>query len=360
MPRPTKPPAKPPGAWAPERPAQVKEEPAQRAGDTEQNALAPRLRPEPRLRPGASLRAHTEQAPQLTHRQLTLFRAIMLHGNLSRAADVTNSSQPTLSRELSRLEYLLGFALFDRVRGRLRPTARALALMQEVERSFIGLEQIAARAQELRTLSTGRLRLACLPALAHALVPQALLHFRQALPEASVSVVPLESPWLEQALSEQRFDLGLGETTEAPTGVELRNLLQVNEVAVLPTGHRLCRQAVLRPQDFANERFVSLAEGDPYRLAIDAMFSAAGVARATLLETASAAAVCAMVQQGLGLAIVNPLTADAMAGPQLAVRPLNVAIPFHVSLLLPQVATPHPLRDTLVQAIAHSIAARAG
>ena len=300
--------------------------------------------------------ARTEQAPTLTHRQLTLFRAIMLHGNLSRAADVTGSSQPTLSRELARLEYVLGFALFDRVRGRLRPTARALALMQEVERSFVGLEQIAARAQELRTLSTGRLRLACLPALAHALMPQALQHFSKALPEASVSVVPLESPWLEQALSEQRFDLGLSETTEAPTGVELRALLQVNEVAVLPAGHRLCSRSVLQPQDFAYERFISLAEGDPYRQAIDAMFLNAGVQRATLLETTSAVAVCAMVQQGLGVAIVNPLTAATMAGPTLVIKRLATAIPFNVGLLLPQVATPHPLRDSLVQAIMQSAA----
>lgn len=280
----------------------------------------------------------------------------MLHGNLSRAADVTNSSQPTLSRELARLEYILGFALFDRVRGRLRPTARALALMQEVERSFIGLEQIAARAQELRTLSTGPLRLACLPALAHALVPQALQHFSKALPEASVSVVPLESPWLEQALSEQRFDIGLGETTDAPTGVELRALLTANEVAVLPAGHRLCSRVVLQPQDFANERFVSLAEGDPYRQAIDAMFLNAGVSRAMRLQTTSAVAVCAMVQQGLGVAIVNPLTAAAMAGTDMVVRPLAIAIPFSVSVLLPQVATPHPLRDALVDAITHSAA----
>ena len=327
-----------------ERCAQVKEEPAKRAGDTEQNALPPRLRARP------------ADAPILTHRQLSLFRAIMLHGNLSRAADVTNSSQPTLSRELARLEYILGFALFDRVRGRLRPTARALALMQEVERSFIGLEQIAARAQELRTLSTGPLRLACLPALAHALVPQALQHFSKALPEASVSVVPLESPWLEQALSEQRFDIGLGETTDAPTGVELRALLTANEVAVLPAGHRLCSRAVLHPQDFANERFVSLAEGDPYRQAIDAMFLNAGVSRAMRLQTTSAVAVCAMVQQGLGVAIVNPLTAAAMAGTDMVVRPLAIAIPFSVGLLLPQVATPHPLRDALVHAITHSAA----
>jgi len=289
--------------------------------------------------------------PAITHRQLSMFRAIMLHGNLSRAAEVTASSQPTLSRELARLEQLLGFALFDRVRGRLRPTARALALMQEVERSFVGLEQIARRAHDLRTLTTGRLRLACLPALAHALVPQALVQFGQALPEASVSVVPLESPWLEQAVSEQRFDLALSETTEPPTGVALRPLLHVNEVAVLPVGHRLRSKRVLTPQDFAGERFVSLAEADPYRQAIDAMFAEADVQRATQLETTSAVAVCAMVQQGLGVAIVNPLTAAAMAGPQLVVRPLSVAIPFSVSLLLPLVAAPHPLRDALVTAI---------
>ena len=295
---------------------------------------------------------HVTTSPAIapTHRQLALVRAIMLHGNLSRAADDVGTSQPTLSRELARLEQVLGFDLFDRVRGRLRPTARALALLQEVERSFVGLDQIARRAQELRTLSTGRLRLACLPALAHALVPKALAHFATVLPDVGVSVVPLEAPWLEQALSEQRFDLGLGETTEAPAGVVLRPLLRAKEVAVLPRGHRLCAKAVLRASDFAGERFVSLAEGDPYRHAIDALFERAGVARTTLLETASAVAVCALVAQGLGVAIVNPLTAAAMAGPHLVVRPLQEEIPFSVSLLLPEVATPHPLRDALVQA----------
>ena len=295
--------------------------------------------------------APSTAAPVLNHRLLSVFRAIMLHGNLSRAAEATQSSQPTLSRELARLEYLLGFDLFDRVRGRLRPTRRALALMQEVERSFVGLEHISARAQELRTLSTGRLRLACLPALAHALVPQALVQARATVPDLAVSVVPLESPWLEQALSEQRFDLGLGESTDAPTGVSLLPLLQVHEVAVLPATHPLCHKTVLSPQDFANQPFVSLAEDDPYRPAIDALFAEAGVARATLLETASAVAVCAMVQQGLGLAIVNPLTAATFAGRGLVVRPLSTPIPFQISLLLPDVAAPHPHREALVQAI---------
>ena len=96
---------------------------------------------------------------------------------------------------------------------------------------------------------------------------------------------------------------------------------------------------------------MSLAEGDPYRQAIDALFVQAGVQRATVLETASAVAVCAMVQQGLGVAIVNPLTAAAMAGPHLVVRPLQTEIRFRVSVLLPQLAAPHPLREALVAAL---------
>lgn len=293
--------------------------------------------------------------PALTHRQLAMFRAIMLHGNLSRAAEVCASSQPTLSRELARLEQLLGFDLFDRVRGRLRPTVRALSLMQEVERSFVGLDQIATRALELRTLSSGRLRLACLPALAHALLPQALVRLANLLPQATVSICPEESPWLEQAMSEQRFDLGLSETSEAPVGVTLQTILQVNEVAVIHRSHALCRKLVLAPQDFEGERFISLAAGDPYRQAIDQMFDAAQVTRNTCLETASAVAICAMVRQGLGLAIVNPLTAMAMAGPELLVRPLTVAIPFRVSLLLPEVAAPHPLRQALITAVMEAV-----
>lgn len=299
----------------------------------------------------------TTAPPTLTHRQLALFRAVMLHGNLSRAAEVSNSSQPTLSRELARLEQLLGYALFDRVRGRLRPTVRAQALMQEVERSFVGLEQVAQRALELRTHSSTRLQLACLPALAHALVPQALARLCATHPDAQVSVVPLESPWLEQAVGEQRFDLGLSESTEPPTGTTRQVLLQANEVAVLPAGHALCRKTRLQPTDFAGLPFISLAVDDPYRRAIDQLFAQAGVERATRLDAASAVAVCAMVAQGLGVAIVNPLTAAAMAGPTLEVRPITADIAFTVSALVPQVAAEHPLRAPLLQALRATVQA---
>ncbi len=60
------------------------------------------------------------------------------------------SSQPTVSRELARLEQGIGFALFDRVAGRLRPTMPGLALFDEVRQSYAGLERVSSAAARLR------------------------------------------------------------------------------------------------------------------------------------------------------------------------------------------------------------------
>ena len=143
---------------------------------------------------------------KLTHRQIEVFRALMATSHVTRAAEALGSSQPTLSRELARLEQTLGMNLFDRVRGRLRPTVRAMALLDEVERSYIGLERIAAAAVGLRQFAQGRLAVACLPALSHALLPDATRRFMSQHPQAGLAITPQESPVLEQQLSEQRFD----------------------------------------------------------------------------------------------------------------------------------------------------------
>jgi DNA-binding transcriptional LysR family regulator len=75
------------------------------------------------------------------------------------------------------------------------------------------------------------------------------------------------------------------------------------------------RQGRAAAADFAGQPFISLAAVDPYRQQIgDAIFARAGVERRMALDTHSAASVCAMVREGVGLAIVNPLTALDYAG----------------------------------------------
>lgn len=302
---------------------------------------------------------------RITHRHIEVFRAVMTAGSATGAADLLHSSQPTVSRELARLESLLGYALFERVQGRLRPNARALALWDEVQRSWQGLERVVDRAVALGRSGAVQLSVLCLPALAHALLPGAAARLMQSHPEAHsttrLSVTPQESPLLEEWMSAQRFDLGLCEQTTAPPGTRAEVLLTLDEVAVLPAGHALAHQPVLDLADFAGEFFVSLSAEDPYRRLIDARFAEAGVERTLRVETHSAAAVCAMVEQGLGIAIVNPVTALAAASERLVLRRLAFSIPFSVTALLPLYRPPLPEVVPMLEALraqAHAIAER--
>ena len=275
------------------------------------------------------------ELPRIQHRHIEVFRAIMLAGGVTGAAGLLFTSQPTVSRELARLEQLLGYALFERAQGRLRPNARALALWDEVQRSWQGLDRVIERAATLGRPQGARISVLSMPALSHALLPAALARMQAAHGPVAVSVATQEAPLLQEWMAAQRYDLGLVEQGEVPPGVRAVALPPVDEVAVLPAQHPLAGKKRLQPRDFADLPFISLADGDPYRAQIDQVFAQASVARQMLLETHSAVAVCAMVQQGLGVAIVNPLTARACAGAELVVRPLGFSIPFQLQALLP-------------------------
>ncbi|GGH59395.1 LysR family transcriptional regulator [Comamonas phosphati] len=302
-------------------------------------------------------RLHAPVPERIAHRHIEVFRALMLAGTATGAASMLFTSQPTVSRELARLEQLLGYALFERTQGRLRPNARALQLWDEVQRSWAGLDRVVERALELGRPHQASLHVLCLPALSHALLPGALARLHAGHGPVSVSVATQEAPLLQEWMAAQRYDLGLGELAEAPPGTRSLPLPALDEVAVLPDGHPLAQRSVLAAEDFAGASFISLAGDDPYRQQIDTVFAQARVERQMHLETHSAVAVCAMVQQGLGVAIVNPLTARACAGPRLVVRPLAFSIPFQVHMLLPLHRPAVPEVGWLVEALLQAVEA---
>ncbi len=273
--------------------------------------------------------------PTVNLRHIEIFHAVMTAGNLTEAARLLHTSQPTVSRELARFEKVIGLTLFERSRGRLHPTVQGLRLFEEVQRSWYGLDRIVSAAESLREFRQGELSIVCLPVFSQSLLPLLLQPFLARYPEVSLNVVPQESPLLEEWLSAQRHDLGLTETLSTPAGTERTPLLTLNEVCVLPAGHPLAQRKMLTPQDFQGENYISLSRSDSYRQLLDALFSEHQVKRRMVVETHSAASVCAMVRAGVGVSVVNPLTALDYASSGVVVRPFSIAVPFTVSLIRP-------------------------
>ncbi|POT56542.1 LysR family transcriptional regulator [Citrobacter amalonaticus] len=273
--------------------------------------------------------------PAVNLRHIEIFHAIMTTGNLTEAARMLNTSQPTVSRELARFEKVLGLKLFERTRGRLQPTVQGLRLFEEVQRSWYGLDRIVNAAESLREFRQGELSIVCLPVFSQSFLPPLIQPFLARYPDVSLTIVPQESPLLEEWLTAQRHDLGLTETLHAPAGTERMELLSLDEVCVLPQDHPLVEKTVLTPQDFQGQNYISLSRTDSYRQLLDALFSEHNVKRRMVVETHSAASVCAMVRAGAGISVVNPLTALDYAANGVAVRRFSIAVPFTVSLIRP-------------------------
>jgi DNA-binding transcriptional LysR family regulator len=268
-------------------------------------------------------------------RHIEVFRAIMQAGSVTGAARLLFTSQPTVSRELARLESISGLRLFDREGGRLVPTAQAIMLLEEVEHSYIGLERINSVAQSIRRFEHGQLSVACLPLFSQTLLPKVCKHFQQQHVGIGLSIAAQESPLLEESLSAQRYDLGLTEGEHVPRGTQGELLFCSDMVCILPEGHPLLSRSFLTMEDFRGVDFINFSGLDIYRQTLDEHFRQAGVDRHTVIETTNAASVCAMVRQQLGVAIINPLTAVEESGRGLAIRPINVSIPYRVMLIRP-------------------------
>lgn len=142
--------------------------------------------------------------PAISLRHIEIFHAVMTTGNLTEAAALLNTSQPTVSRELARCEKLLNLQLFERLRGRLYPTVQGLRLFEEVQRSYYGLDRIISAAEGIRQFEQAQLSIACLPVFSQSLLPAVCKPFLDRYPDVSFNIVPQESPLLEEWLSAQR------------------------------------------------------------------------------------------------------------------------------------------------------------
>lgn len=241
------------------------------------------------------------------------------------------------------LEHAAGFALFTRAGRQIHPTPEALALHEEVERSFVGLAEIARVIEAIRDFRTGSLLVAGMTALALKLLPDVIVDFIAAEPGVTVSLRARSSQAVLQHLSSQQFDLGFASIETDHPAVRRRPICIASMRAVLPLGHELVEKRRLEARDFHDQPFVALGQEIVTRSETDAFLASGGARPRIVAEAQLSASICELVAGGAGLAIVEPVTAMnfASAG-RVAVRPLSPEQPFRYDLLTP--ATREPSR----------------
>jgi len=256
-------------------------------------------------------------------RHMEVFRAVMLTGSISGAAEILHVSQPAVSKLLAHAARQSKLLLFERIKGRLVPTPEAQQLYEEVEKLWRGVERVRDVTRGLGDPDSGVLRLAVSASLGTHLVPRAVALLYQRHENVKVSMEILIAPIMVEALLDRSAHLGV-----AMQPIDHPNLSAVRSYAcglacAMRKDHRLAAKREIVARDLSGERVISSPAATPYGQSLRRAYGSAARSAKLDVEVRSAASACWFAQAGAGIAIVDRAAVAGHSFGDLVVRPFR-------------------------------------
>ena len=280
-------------------------------------------------------------------RLLEAFRAVVDHRSVTNAAAAMGVTQPAVSAQIARLEQELGFSLFDRSNGRLKPTAEGMLFYAEANRALTGIDRLAQAAEQIRDRPDRAAR---------DRQPPQRCHLAAAEPGLDLSC---RAPWRCRAPAVAQLRCN----QPAPADRELRHRhsraadRRDRSAAVAlsyalrgdtSAAHELAARKVLTPAILSGHSVVA-----PSRTAADFGSGIEGLRRrrrdwAPIAEAEYFASVCGLVASGAGWSIVDPLSAQTFKHLGLVVRDFEPAIHYEIGVFCAREREPSILAQSFL------------
>lgn len=246
----------------------------------------------------------------LNIRQMECFRAIMSTGSMTRAASALGIAQPSATNLIQNLERVLGFALFERINGRLVATPEANALLPDINRALETVELTEQRAKQIKEDRYGDLSIVSYPDIAIDFLPGVISEFLATRQGVRVSLQARRSEMMSGLLSTHDFDLAITTRLAEPRNLRVRDF-QIPCVLIFPKKSQPINKKVLRPEDLASEKLVTISATHPTMVQFSERFSQSGLTFPEIcIEAQTFESVCAFVRRNAAIGLVDFITAD--------------------------------------------------
>lgn len=250
-------------------------------------------------------------------RQLRQFVALAETKNFHRASEVLNMAQPPLSVSIRKLEDDLGVRLVER-------HARGVTLTPEGELAVVQAREILRLAEELRQSAAeavqgarGPLNLGFVASATYDVIPNLVPVFRERFPAVELRLKEATSADIIGSLVHGDLDVGLVRTPLfGVNDVRLIHLASEKLVLAVPRGHRLESRAEIELGELGAEPTIAWnRNAEPWiRTLVDLSFSAVGLAPVVIEEASQIHTMVALVECGIGVALVPSVLRRAGLG----------------------------------------------
>lgn len=244
---------------------------------------------------------------RLKTRQLLLLMALEEEGNIHRAAQVLNMTQPAASKLLKELEEMLGVQLFDRLPRGMRPTWYGETMIRHARMALASLSQAHDEIEALKSGRYGQVSIGAITAPGLNLMPAAIAQVKQQHPSLRVQLAIETSDVLMERLAQGRLDMVVGRLFERHDKTDLRYEALVEEPVsvVARPGHALRNVARLGLRDIVGAGWIVPPSGSVLRHRFELMFQEDGLEAPTnLIETTALLFVTKMLQQSDLLGVI--------------------------------------------------------
>lgn len=247
--------------------------------------------------------------------------------NFTRAAKRMHTTQPALSKQILKLERVLGVALFRRNKQTVALTQEGRELHLHACKVLKTAHAAVGAVRAVRQTQRGSLSIGAVSSAVYAVLPAALAEFRKQYPDIEISLREQTAAQLLVSLRHGQIDIAF--MRERPDEPELTSAVLACErlVAVFKAGDPLCLQGSVTVKELASRPLVTVSRQDNpvYSERVASIF-AAGAVEAKVAGYASDmhAAQC-MVLAGLGVSVV-PASLAAMNIAGLSFRPITDSV----------------------------------
>ncbi|WP_406305009.1 LysR family transcriptional regulator [Streptomyces sp. NBC_00885] len=246
-------------------------------------------------------------------KKLQILRTLSERGTVTATAEVLMMTPSAVSQQLSNLAKQLGVPLLEAQGRRVRLTDAAHLVLRQAEAVFAQLERADAELTGYLQGEAGEVRVGAFSTAVPALVVPAVRELRQAHPSLEVRVREAEAAEAYELLLSGDVDVALSLAAHAPTARDPKfsrfPLLADPLDVALPAGHPLASSAGLRLADLSGEPWIFGGSG-PWSEITFAACEAAGFVPEQAHSAAGWTAILAMVEAGMGVALIPRMAAE--------------------------------------------------
>lgn len=246
--------------------------------------------------------------------QLRCFTTVATELNFRRAAERLNMTQPPLSRQIQLLEHNLGVALFTRSTRSVALTAAGRAFFVEAQNLLERAQQAAALAKRFAEGDIGSVTISFVGSAVYEFLPKVIAEARLKQPQVKISLEEMNTYQQHEAMRARRIDLGIVRSPLLQSGFATECLVREPFVLAVPSTHRLATSKTVEVTDLDGEPFLmySHAAYPPFNELLTGMFRSARVAPQYVQWLGSSLTILALVNAGMGLALVPRCAASVV------------------------------------------------